>query len=116
MRSPATPSFATPAHRKFLATCASAVTFFLTSASQGQVGEPPAATAPVPGYPIQSPAPVDPESMSCTDLKAEMKSAGQLNLLYGPRGGWADTFYGPAAPRCQFWQMPQFTYVRARDG
>jgi len=33
-----------------------------------------------------------------------------------PSGGWGDTFYGPAVPRCQFWQMPQFTYVRTRDG
>jgi len=39
-----------------------------------------------------------------------------MSILSGPRGSWGDTFYGPAVPRCQFWQMPQFTYVRARDG
>ena len=39
-----------------------------------------------------------------------------MTILYGPKGGWGDTFYGPAAPRCQFWQMPQYTYVRASDG
>jgi len=57
-----------------------------------------------------------PESLSCTELKGQLKTAGELSILSGPRGGWGDTFYGPAVPRCQFWQMPQFTYVRARDG
>lgn len=116
MRSPATTSFAAPARGKLLSACTSAVALVLASASHGQVAQPPAAVGSVPGYAAQTPAPVDPESLSCSDLKAELKSTGQLNLLYGPRGGWGDTFYGPAAPRCQFWQMPQFTYVRARDG
>ena len=48
-------------------------------------------------------------------MKAQLKSAGELRILSGPRGGWADTFYGPAVPRCQFWQMPVFTYVRTSD-
>jgi hypothetical protein len=76
-----------------------AATFLLVSASYGQPQ-----------------APVDPQSVSCADLKAQLKSAGSMSVLAGPRGGWGDTFYGPAVPRCQFWQMPQFTYVRARDG
>jgi hypothetical protein len=54
--------------------------------------------------------------MSCNDLKTELKSAGEMRILSGPKGGWSDTFYGPAVPRCPFWQMPQFVYVRARDG
>jgi hypothetical protein len=64
----------------------------------------------------QTPAPIDPVSLSCSALKTQLKAAGELSILSGPRGAWGDTFYGPAVPRCQFWQMPQFTYVRARDG
>jgi hypothetical protein len=71
---------------------------------------------PVPANEQQIPAPVNPESLSCNDLKAQLKATGELNILSGPRGGWGDTFYGPAVPRCQFWQTPQFTYVRTRDG
>jgi hypothetical protein len=39
-----------------------------------------------------------------------------MSILSGPRGAWGDTFYGPAVPQCPFWQVSQFTYVRARDG
>jgi hypothetical protein len=93
-----------------------ATAFLLASATYGQAA--PAATvgSPVPGNEQQSPAPVNPESLSCNDLKAELKTTGELSILSGPRGAWGDTFYGPAVPRCQFWQTPQFTYVRARDG
>jgi hypothetical protein len=49
-------------------------------------------------------------------LKAQLKSAGEMSILSGPRGAWGDTFYGPAVPQCPFWQTSQFTYVRARDG
>ena len=62
------------------------------------------------------PVNVDPGSMSCSELKSRLNAAGELNLLEGPGGGFGDTFYGPAVPRCQFWQMPQFTYVKTRDG
>ena len=109
-------SFATPADAKLLAACMAALAVVLAPAGYGQVAQPPGPSGSAPGYAPQAPAPVDPQSLSCNDLKAELKTTGQLNLLYGPRGGWGDTFYGPAAPRCQFWQMPQFTYVRARDG
>ena len=81
------------------------VLLVLASASYGQARQGPAADGPV-----------DPQSLSCNDLKARLRSAGAMSILSGPRGGWGDTFYGPAVPRCQFWQMPQFTYVRARDG
>lgn len=93
-----------------------AAAFLLTSASYGQAGQAPAAGGPVAGNGPQTPPPVNPESLSCQDLKAELKAAGELSILSGPRAGWGDSFYGPAVPRCQFWQMPQFTYVRARDG
>ena len=59
---------------------------------------------------------VDPQTLSCSALKAELGKTGELGILSGPRGAWSDTFYGPAAPRCEFWQIPEFTYVRARDG
>jgi len=38
-----------------------------------------------------------------------------MTILAGPKGAWGDTFYGPAVPQCPFWQIPQFTYVPARD-
>ena len=91
-------------------------TFLLVSASYGQARQAPVADGSVPGNGQRVLAPVDPQSLSCNDLKAQLKSAGEMSILSGPRGGWGDTFYGPAVPRCQFWQMPQFTYVRARDG
>jgi hypothetical protein len=108
--------FAARAKRTYLATCMATAAVLLTSASYAQTGQAPAAGGSVPGNGQQIPAPLNPESLSCNDLKAELKTAGELSLLSGPRGGWGDTFYGPAVPRCQFWQMPQFTYVRARDG
>ncbi|HET9751090.1 MAG TPA: hypothetical protein VFS06_17485 [Casimicrobiaceae bacterium] len=49
-------------------------------------------------------------------MKSKLNAAGEMSILSGPRGAWGDTFYGPAVPRCQFWQMPVFTYVKARDG
>ena len=80
--------------------------------SAGGAGAP-GPDAPAPG---SLRAPLDPQTLSCNDLKAQMKSSGELNLLVGPRNGWGDTFYGPAVPRCQFYQMPQFAYVKAQDG
>ena len=64
----------------------------------------------------QNPAPINPEALSCNALKARLQTTGELNILVGSRGGWGDTFYGPAVPRCQFWQMPVFSYVRTSDG
>jgi len=107
---------AVPAQRRLIATCMTATAFLFTSASYGQAGQVPAADGPVPGNGQKAPAPVMPESLSCTELKGQLKTAGELSILSGPRGGWGDTFYGPAVPRCQFWQMPVFTYVRAADG
>ena len=93
-----------------------AAAFLLPSASYGQAAQAPIAGDPVAGNGPQTASPINPESLSCNALKAQLKTAGELGILSGPRGGWSDTFYGPAVPRCQFWQMPQFTYVRARDG
>ena len=108
----------TPLTRPFdaslVATCIAAAALVLTPDGSGQVRR--AVVAPFAPVSEQTPAPVDPRSRSCNDLKLELKSAGALNLLSGPGPGSGDTFYGPAVPRCQFWQMPQFAYVRARDG
>jgi hypothetical protein len=98
----------------FLAISVAATALLLTPETPGQVEH-----ARAEGFvPVSeaAPAQVDPRSRSCNDLKVQMRSSGQLNLLSGPGPGSGDTFYGPAVPRCQFWQMPQFAYVRARDG
>ena len=108
--------FAGPAQRRFLTTCIAGATFLFAPASFGQAGQAPAAGNDTSGTGQQNPAPVNPESLSCNALKAQLKTAGELNILSGPKAGWGDTFYGPAVPRCQFWQMPVFTYVRAADG
>ncbi|HEY1326747.1 MAG TPA: hypothetical protein VGI14_07395 [Casimicrobiaceae bacterium] len=93
-----------------------AATVLLMSASYGQDRQAPVADGSAPGNGQQTTAPVNPQGLSCNDLKAQLRSAGQMTILAGPRGGGGDTFYGPAVPRCPFWQMPQFAYVRARDG
>ena len=106
------PLLVKPSLRRLMVMCAAATFCLGTPASRGQAG--PGASAP-PTAP-QYPAPIDPQTVSCSALKAQMKSAGQLPILVGPRGGWPDTFYGPQVPRCQFWQMPMFQYVRTNDG
>ena len=107
---------ASPVQPRFLATPIAAAIFLLASASYGQAPQAPVVDGRAPPNGPQSLAPVNPQSLSCNDLKAQLKSAGELQILAGPRGGTADTFFGPAVPRCQFWQIPQFAYVRARDG
>ena len=96
-------------------TCIASLAFLFASASDGQPAQPHGAGGPPPGMQEQ-PAAVDPQSVTCNELKAQLKATGELKIHYGPRGGWSDTFYGPAVPRCQFWQMPQFNYVKTRDG
>ena len=104
--------FAAPALRRFLAGCVTPA--LITSVSHAQTGEIPGAGGPVPRNGQQDSAPVNPEALSCNALKAKLQTAGELSILSGPQGAWGDTFY--AVPRCQFWQMPVFTYVRAGDG
>lgn len=111
-----TDSSATRARPRFLATCLGMATFLLMSASYGQVRQSPAADGRIPEGARQTHAPVNAQSLSCDDLKGQLKIAGAMNILPAPRSGWADTFYGPAVPQCQFWQVPEFAYVRARDG
>jgi len=53
--------------------------------------------------------------MTCKALKNELERTGSLPILYGPKG-WADTFYGPSVPQCQFWQRPVFSFVNTSDG
>ena len=89
----------------------------VATATVGQTPQAPAAdNAPGRGVAANERQVVDPETLSCSTLKAELGKRGELGILSGPRGAWSDTFYGPAAPRCEFWQIPEFTYVRARDG
>ena len=109
------PSPVKAAHRGFIATCAVASLCLVTPASQGQTAQGPGASGPIAANAQQYPAPVDPRTVSCSDLKGSLQSAGQLTILSGPQGRWGDTFYGPKVPRCEFWQMPVFQYVRARD-
>lgn len=104
------------ARSRFIAACVGAAAFCLMSGSHAQSQQPPIIQSPGPATGQQPVAPVDPQGLSCDDLKAQLKSAGTMSILSGPKGGWGDTFYGPAVPRCQFWQMPQFAYVRARNG
>src|SRR3982751_3544487 len=110
------PLFATPARRAFIAASVAVAAFVVTNASQGQVGQVPGASSGAPANAQQYPPPVNPETLSCNSLKAKLQSDGQLTILVGTRGGWGDTFYGPAVPRCGFWQMPSFTFVRTNDG
>jgi hypothetical protein len=110
------PSFATPGYRAFVAACVAASTLLLTPASHGQAGPAPGTSGAVPALAQQDPEPVNPAGVACNALKARLQSAGELRILSGPRGAWPDTFRGPAVPRCQFWQMPVFTYVRTSDG
>ena len=102
--------------RHCLAASTAVAALLLTSGSYGQAGQAPAADNPPPGYREQTPPPVRPEGLTCNELKGQLKAAGQMSILSGPKGAWGDTFYGPEVPRCQFYQMPQFTYVRTRDG
>jgi len=87
------------------------------SAGYGQPTQlPPAASASAAQRDSNDKPSVNPETLTCSALKSELNNAGQLAILSGPKGAWSDTFYGPAVPQCPFWQIPEFTYVRARDG
>ena len=91
--------------------------FVFASAGHGQQTQaPPAASGSAAQRGSTDRSSVNPETLTCSALKTELNNAGQLAILSGPRGAWSDTFYGPAVPRCPFWQIPEFTYVRARDG
>ena len=114
LRTTLLPALAMPARRVLIAAWVAASAFVGMNPSQGQPVQAPGASGAVPAP--QYPAPVNPETLSCNALKAKLQSTGQLTILVGTRGGWGDTFYGPGVPRCQFWQMPLFTYVRANDG
>jgi hypothetical protein len=111
-----TPSSTMPAPRRFVAALIGAATFLPMSGAIGQIQQGVPGDGRIPGNAQPARAPVDPQNVSCNDLKDQVKAAGELSILAGPRNGWGDTFYGPAVPRCQFYQMPQFAYVRARDG
>ena len=110
------PLLVKPSFRSLMAMCAAATFCLGTTPSHGQAEPGPRASGGAPPTAQQYPGPIDPQTVSCSALKAQMQSAGQLPILVGPRGGWPDTFYGPQVPRCQFWQMPMFQYVRTNDG
>jgi hypothetical protein len=97
---------------------AAAATFsaiVLTPPSYGDAAQIVAAADPVEANRAQVPASVNPENVSCKELKDKLESAGSLTILSGPKG-WGDTFYGPRVPQCQFWTRPVFSYVSTRDG
>ena len=116
LRNRRSPPFVSPGHRAFIAACMAACALLVTTASHGQAGQAPAASSAVSANTPQNSEPVNPATVSCNALKGTLQNTGELRILSGPRGAWADTFYGPRAPRCQFWQMPVFTYVRTSDG
>jgi len=106
-----------PRYRRLLSACVAAMALAVSTASVAQTPQAPAGTnAPDRERAANDRQTVDPQTLSCSALKAELGKRGELGILSGPRGAWSDTFYGPAAPRCEFWQIPEFTYVRARDG
>jgi|SRR5947209_16004182 len=114
---PVTTTFSSaPVQLTFLGALIGAASFLIGSAACAQPRQPEVVDAAAPRSAQQGSAPVDPQTASCNDLKAEVKTTGELRILAGPRNGWGDTFYGPSVPRCQFYQMPRFAYVRARDG
>ena len=111
-------AFAAPAYRKFIATGVAAFAFplvLVSTPSFGDTAQGSDTVNPVAANGQQTPAPINSESVSCTELKGRLQAAGALTIV-GRQGGWGDTFYGPRVPRCEFWQMPVFTYVRATDG
>jgi hypothetical protein len=114
--STALPQSATPAPRAFLAPFLVLSGLLLANPGHGQAGPAPGANSAAPPSARNDAEPVNPGTVSCSALKARLASTGELRILSGPRGGWPDTFYGPRAPRCEFWQMPTFQYVRANDG
>ena len=80
-----------------------------TTASYGQSGQVAAVTSP-PGS-----APINAATVSCSELRENLQRAGTLTIVTQPRG-WADTYYGPGVPQCEFWLKPKFSYVSANDG
>ena len=110
-------SLADVRRQRMLSACAGALALVFVTASFGQTPQAPTAdNLPARKHGARDRQAVDPETLSCSALKAELGKSGELGIVSGPRGAWSDTFYGPGAPRCEFWQIPEFTYVRARDG
>jgi hypothetical protein len=101
-----------------IATCIAALggPMIALAASPPEVGEALVASATPHSTSAQVPATLDTRTVSCSALKDDLSRKGQLHLLDGPGAGWADTFYGPGVPQCQFWLRPRFTYVPANDG
>ena len=81
----------------------------LSASSHGQTGQPTATSNP------QVSSTINAATVSCRDLKANLQRAGTLTIVSEPRG-WADTYYGPAVPQCEFWLKPKFSYVSTNDG
>ena len=94
-----------------VATAAILIAVFLEDATAQSSGAADRATASSPHAAL----PTDAQSMTCKALKNELELTGSLPILYGPKG-FADTFYGPGVPQCQFYQRPVFSFVTTRDG
>jgi hypothetical protein len=102
--------------RVFRSVAGAAVAFSILLGMPPAFGQTPAAvTDVVEANRLQVPVTVDPQELSCRELKERLNRAGTLTILSGPRGS-GDTFYGPRVPQCQFWTRPLFSFVNTRDG
>src|SRR3569623_3507247 len=70
-----------PARRRFLAASMGAATLVWMSASYAQSGPPPGAGGSVPGKLDQAVAPVDPQGVSCGEMKARLTGAGAMSII-----------------------------------
>jgi hypothetical protein len=113
-----TPSSRAPRSRhpaRLSAAVAALWAMMLTTSSLGDAGLLLAAADAGAASRPQGSAAVNAEAVSCKELKDRLQSAGTLSIASGQRA-WGETFYGPAVPQCEFWQMPRFSYVNTNDG
>jgi hypothetical protein len=87
----------------------------VTTPTYGDLGESAGNSNPLTANGHENLSQVNSDTMSCKDLKAVLEKAGSLKIFSVQRG-WADTFYGPGVPLCQFWERPVFSYVDTTDG
>jgi len=93
------------------ASVSAAVLGFLLAIPSGhaQTASPPPAAQGA----VAPSAPLDARTMTCQALQARVRDSEPIFISSGPQGG--DLFYA-RNPRCEFWQRPQSSFVRAQDG
>lgn len=87
----------------------------LIAPAYGQTGQSVPAATSVATYRAEDRPPVNSETLSCNQLKADVQKSGGLSIVSEPRR-WPETFYGPELPQCDPWSKPLFEYVKASDG